>query len=61
MDAFLYVLNIFSEKTLLKTILKSFMTRCRNPETLERYKLNSMIYSPESKRILPRTVNDRKI
>ena len=37
------------------------MTRCRNPELCERYKIDNGIYDPESKRILPRTVKQRDI
>ena len=37
------------------------MTRCRIPENYERYKVNTQINDVKSKRILPRSLNQRNI
>ena len=37
------------------------MTRCTIPEFCERYKIDIAIYDVKSKRILPRSVNQRNI
>ena len=37
------------------------MTRCRIPEICERYKIDIGIFDLKSKRILPRSVNERHL